>query len=99
MKDLIIIFVVVLILLLLISTFGGSIKYNDYKQKPTSEEVKKEHFDGSMFPLNVMNPVGMVNPHRNDTKADTKKEVKKESFETPVGVIAPYDKSEIFASI
>lgn len=64
MKDLLIIFIVLLILLLLISSFGGSIKYNDiHKPVPLSSATKeeKEKFITDIPGLNQITPGKMFN--------------------------------------
>lgn len=64
MKDLLIIFVVLLILLLLISSFGGSIKFNDVHKPipvPYATKEEKEKFIADIPGIKNMSPKHMLN--------------------------------------
>lgn len=64
MKDLLIIFVVLLILLLLISSFGGSIKFNDVHKPiplPYATKEEKEKFIADIPGIKNMTPKYVLN--------------------------------------
>jgi len=82
MKDLLIIFVVLLILLLLISSFGGSIKFNDVHKPipvPYATKEEKEKFITDIPGIKNMTPKHILN---NISKNNQKNVTFSETVET-----------------
>lgn len=83
MKDLLIIFIILLVLLLLISTFGGSLRYNNIAQEVVGIEKYESHIE---------NEEEM--PKKYIHEMPRKDEIFKSSTE-----INPYDSADVFQSL